>query len=230
MLPHAPHTPPDDLLQKYLKLAPSESVARYWACVEWFDRTCGELLDRLDPADLRTNTIVIYTTDNGWRQHPDRPDQFAPRSKLTPYEGGVRTPIMISWPGTLKPRRDAEHLASNVDLWPTLGALLHTATPPTLPGINLTDARAVSRRARIFGETFGHQITDVEAPTRSLQTRWIIDGWWKLIVRVTPNPGDNRLELYDLRHDPWEKADLAGREPARTRKLAGRLDTWWTPD
>jgi uncharacterized sulfatase len=124
MLPHAPHTPPDDLLQKYLKVAPSEPVARYWACVEWFDRTCGELLDYLDRKGLRENTIVIYTCDNGWIQNPEKANQFAPRSKLTPYEGGVRTPIMISWPGKLKPRLDQEHLASTVDLWPTLAALL----------------------------------------------------------------------------------------------------------
>ena len=85
----------------------------------------------------------------------------------------------------MKPRRDQEHLASNVDLWPTLAALLKTPTPKGLPGMNLTDARAVARRTRIFGEQYAHNIADVDEPTRSLEHRWVIDGWWKLIV---PDP------------------------------------------
>ncbi len=230
MLPHAPHTPPDDLLKKYLEVAPNEPVARYWACVEWFDRTCGELLDHLDTNGLRTNTIVIYTTDNGWLQNPEKANQSAPRSKLTPYEGGVRTPIMISWPGRVKPRRDAEHLANNVDLWPSLAALLKTPTPKDLPGINLTDARAVSRRARIFGEQYTHNIANVDDFTRSIQTRWIIDGWWKLIAPDPRNRSESKLELYDLRNDPWEKENLANQGLRRVQRMQRRLDAWWTPD
>jgi uncharacterized sulfatase len=229
MLPHAPHTPPNDLLQKYLKVAPSESVARYWACVEWFDRTCGELLNHLEAEGLRSNTIIIYTTDNGWLQNPEKANQFAPRSKLTPYEGGVRTPIMISWPGKVKPRRDAEHLASNVDLWPTLAGLLHTPVPKGLPGINLTDARAVSRRSRIFGEQYAHNIANVDDPTCSLQTRWIIDGWWKLIAPDPRNRPDAKPELYDLRNDPWEKNDLASEQSRHVKRLTRDLDAWWRP-
>jgi uncharacterized sulfatase len=229
MLPHAPHTPPEDLLQKYLKLAPTEPVARYWACVEWFDRTCGELLDHLDQIGQRDNTIVLYTTDNGWIQNPDTENRFAPRSKLTPYEGGVRTPIMLSWPGTLKPRVDGKHLASNVDLWPTLAALLKCPTPQGLPGINLTDARAVARRQRIYGEQYAHNITDVDAPTQSLEHCWIIDGWWKLIVPDPRHHPAGRPELYDLRNDPCEKTDLTSTHTRRVRSLRQRLDVWWTP-
>jgi uncharacterized sulfatase len=229
MLPHAPHTPPDELLQKYLKVAPNEPVARYWACVEWFDRTCGGLLDYLDCKGLREKTIVIYTTDNGWIQHPDKANQFAPRSKQTPYEGGVRTPILISWPAHLQPRRDNEHLASNLDLWPTLAGLLKTPAPAGLPGINLTDAKAVARRPRIFGEQYTHNIADVDEPARSLETRWLIDGWWKLIVPDARNLPARKPELYDLRTDPWEKNDLADQSARRLQKLEGKLDAWWKP-
>jgi arylsulfatase A-like enzyme len=226
MLPHAPHTPPQELLQKYLNVAPSEPVARYWACVEWFDQTCGELLDHLDQLRQRTNTIVIYTTDNGWIQHPEKANVPAPRSKLTPYEGGVRTPILISWPGQLKPRLDREHLASNVDLWPTLAALLKTPLPPGLPGINLTDGQAVAQRQRVFGEQYAHNIADVDDPTRSLQHRWVIDGWWKLIVPDPRNRPDAKPELYHLQNDPWEKSNLAEAEPDRVKDLSRTLTAW----
>jgi uncharacterized sulfatase len=229
MLPHAPHTPPADLLEKYLKFAPSEPVARYWACVEWFDRTCGELLGYLDQKGLRENTIILYTTDNGWVQNPAQANRAAPRSKLTPYEGGHRTPIMISWPGRVTPRMDREHLANNIDLWPTLAALLQTPLPSGLPGINLTDPAAVARRTTTFGEQYAHNIADVDAPTRSLEHRWIIDGWSKLIVPDSRNRAAARPELYDLRKDPWEKSDLAAQQPELVARLTRQLDAWWTP-
>jgi uncharacterized sulfatase len=218
-LPHDPHTPPEDLLKEYLTVAPSEPVARYWGNVEWFDRTCGALIDYLERTGRRANTIVAYTTDNGWIQDPERPNRFAPRSKRTAYEGGVRTPIMISWPGHIKPRYDTQHLASNLDLWPTLAALLHTPVPASLRGINLTDAQAVARRQRILGEQYAHDVADVDQPTRSLEHRWMIDGWWKLIVPNSAHRPEGRPELYDLRHDPWETADLAGRHPRRVQRL-----------
>ena len=229
MLPHTPHNPPADLLAKYLKLAPSEPVARYWANVEWFDRTCGELLGYLDQKGLRVNTLVVYTTDNGWIQNPAKANSFAPRSKLSPYEGGSRTPLMISWPGHVTPRLDRDHLASNIDLWHTLAALLKTPTPKGLPGINLTDAAAVGRRTTIYGEQFAHNIADVDTPTRSLEHRWMIDGWSKLIVPDARNRPEAKPELYDLQADPWEKTDLAAAQPERLRELLKKLDVWWTP-
>ncbi len=229
MLPHSPHTPPAELLEKYLKVAPSEPVARYWASVDWFDRTCGELLAYLDQKKLRDNTIVLYTTDNGWLQNPTAANRFAARSKLTPYEGGHRTPIMISWPGHIAPRMDRDHLASNVDLWPTLAALLKTPPPAALPGLNLTDPAAVARRTAVFGEQYAHNIADVDFPTRSLEHRWIIDGWFKLIVPDARNRPAEKPELYDLQSDPWEKIDLAGQQPERAARLSKQLDAWWTP-
>jgi uncharacterized sulfatase len=229
MLPHAPHNPPEDLLQKYLPLAPTAPVAHYWACVEWFDRTCGELLEHLDRRGQRANTIVLYTADNGWLQNPLKTNSFAPRSKLTSYEGGVRTPIMISWPGRLAPRRDKDHLASNVDLWPTLAALLKTPLPDGLPGLNLTDPRAVAKRERIFGEQYTHNIADVDAPTLSLERRFVIEGWWKLLVPEPRALPGARSELYHLKRDPWERADLADKQARRVSRLRQTLDAWWLP-
>lgn len=229
MLPHTPHNPPADLLEKYKKLAPSEPVARYWANVEWFDRTCGELLDDLGKKGLRENTIIIYATDNGWIQSPDKANAFAPRSKLTPYEGGVRTPIMISWPAKLKPRMDTEHLATTLDLWPTLAALLGTETPAGLPGINLTDEQAIAQRQRIFGEQYNHDIADVDQPTRSLENRWAIDGWWKLILPDPRNRPGAEPELYDLKSDPLEKTDLSATQPDTVKRLSEKTNQSWTP-
>ena len=226
MLPHAPHNPPPELLEKYQKIAPAP-VASYWASVEWFDRTCGELLDFLDEKKLRENTIIVYVCDNGWIQNPDRPNQFAPRSKLTPYEGGVRTPIMISWPAGLKPRMDDEHLASSIDLWPTLAALLGTPAPSGLPGINLTDDAAVRARTTIYGEQHPHNIADVDHPAAGVERLWIIDDGWKLIM-PKPGAGGTGPEIYHLRDDPWEKTELSASQPGKVKELSARLEQWWS--
>ena len=74
---------------------------------EWFDETCGELLGYLDKKEIADNTLVLYICDNGWAApstNADDPNQklwkgYAQRSKSSPYENGIRTPIMVSWPG-----------------------------------------------------------------------------------------------------------------------------------
>jgi uncharacterized sulfatase len=228
-LPHSPHTPPEFLLEKYLRVAPSEPVARYWACVEWLDHTIHELMRFLDERGLRDDTIVLYTCDNGWIQAPQRANRPAPRSKLTIYEGGIRTPIMVSWRGRLETRRDDEHLASNLDLWPTLAKLAGIGAPADLPGIDLSDRRAVAARRRIFAESYRHNIVELGRPERSLNRRCVIDGWWKLIV---PNPltlPRQPLELYHLKVDPWEKNNLADEQAERVAAMRRELDAWWTP-
>src|SRR4030095_9560260 len=89
MLPHQPHTAPERIIEKYKSAAPSLHVARYWANVEWFDETCGQLLDFLNKQGLAENTIVAYVTDNGWIQDPTAA-KYAPKSKQSPYDGGLR--------------------------------------------------------------------------------------------------------------------------------------------
>ena len=100
-LPHTPHNPPQRLLDKYTTDGRPKPIATYYAMCEWFDETCGQLLDRLDEKGVADNTLVIYVTDNGWIQNPDS-GGYAPRSKRSPYEGGIRTPIMFRWPGKVQ--------------------------------------------------------------------------------------------------------------------------------
>jgi hypothetical protein len=105
LLPHDPHTPPERLLAKYRDKVPSIHVARYLAMIEWFDESVGELLKMLDDRGLTKNTLVAYVADNGWIQNPETP-RFAPRSKLSQYDGGLRTPILLRQPAqTVTPAR-----------------------------------------------------------------------------------------------------------------------------
>jgi len=135
MMPHDPHTPPQRILDKYLGKTPSLPVAKYWAMVEWFDETCGELLGYLDKEGLAQDTIVVYVTDNGWITDP-KIGRYASKSKQSPYDGGLRTPMMVRWPSKFAPKM-SDTPVSSLDLFPTILNACGVALPKDLPGIDL---------------------------------------------------------------------------------------------
>lgn len=227
MMPHDPHTPPQRLLDKYKDAVPSIHVAKYYAMVEWFDETCGQLLDQLQTQGVADNTIVIYVTDNGWIQNTDAP-KFAARSKRSPYDGGLRTPIMIRWPGKVRPEFRNE-LAMSIDIMPTLLQALGQKPTSDMQGINLLDDAAIQARTTVHGACFTHNAVDLNDPRRNVENRWIIDGDWKLIVPDAHATEPKQPELYNVKADPFEKQNLAHSEAARMTTLLGKLDQWWNP-
>jgi uncharacterized sulfatase len=225
MMPHTPHNPPERLLKKYERADRSPFVAKYFAMCEWFDETCGELLAYLDEKKLADNTLVLFVTDNGWIQSTDSA-AFAPKSKRSPYDGGLRTPILLRWPGKIKPQRDDETLVMSLDLVPTLLAVCGAPPSKEMPGIDLVElcAGKPSPRKAIYGEIFTHDAVDIDRPAANVQYRWCIDGQWKLIA---PQGGGAKAELYDLRADPHETKDLATEQAEIAARLARQIDTWW---
>jgi arylsulfatase A-like enzyme len=225
MMPHQPHNPPERLLAHYRDKAPSPQVARYWAMCEWFDETCGELLDVLDTQKIADNTLVIFLADNGWIQDPQA-DRYAPRSKQSPYEGGLRTPILVRWPGKVPPRTCDTPVIS-IDIAPTILKAVGLEPQPGMEGINLLDEKAVPGRPAIFGEVFTHNAVDIHDPVSSLRYRWVIAGDWKLIVPNPRNVPEGGVELFDVVHDPGETRNLAGEQPQKMADLTARLHQWW---
>ena len=247
MLPHDPHDPAPELVEHYATQTDSVHVARYWGNVERFDRTVGDLLDHLDREHLSANTLVVYVTDNGWIQSPDAP-QFAPRSKLSPSDGGLRSPIMLRQPGTIQPRT-SDALASAIDIVPTVLAACGVEPPAGLPGVNLLDDKTVSARRQVFGECFTHKLVDLEDPAKSLLWRWTVRDRWKLIVPTTAGAGGalpaeeakridayskaryerGEIELFDVAADPDETTNVAAAHPDVVAELRASLDAWWNP-
>lgn len=241
-LPHKPHNPPDSLFQKYAAKTESDHIARYYAMVEWFDITCGQLLDYLDENGLRENTLIYYVCDNGWIQQADSRN-FDVGSKQTPMEGGVRTPIMFSWPSKLKPSFRKE-LVSSIDLFPTVLSAANIEIPQNLPGLNLwdelTEEKSIDRNI-IFGEAYGHDIVDKDDPEASLAYLWCIEDDWKLIlsydgiieggngaynfthdfVRAEP------VRLYRIVEDPFERNNLAEEYPEKVEQLKNKIESWY---
>ena len=244
-LPHTPHNPPERFLAKYRYGDRPIELARYYAMCEWFDETCGHLLEYLDRKQLAQDTLVVYVTDNGWIQRtpsvavpPGWRPSFAPRSKQSPYEGGTRTPIMLRWPGVVNPRMETQSLASSIDLMPTILEACGIEVPSRLPGLSLLGDRSDQRlrKRSLFGEGFAHDIADIDDPAKSLLYRWCIQDNWKLLLTYDGQVGRYRAvhprsftepQLFDLLGDPQETINKATEQPAIVKDLTAQLDSWW---
>lgn len=225
MLPHDPHTPPERLLEKYRPLTPSIHMARYWAMVEWFDETCGELLNHLDQQGLAENTIVLYVADNGWTQNPDKPGFI--RSKRSPYDAGLRTPLMVRWPGKITPKV-SDNLAISLDFFPTILKAAELPVPAACPGIDLRDEAAVAARTSLKGACFTHNAVDLNDPRKSVLHRWLVTKDWKLIIPEGEEP-PTEVELYKIAEDPREEHNVMADHPDIVTRLRAELDHWWNP-
>lgn len=240
-LPHTPHNPPDSLLAKYMIADRPQEIAKYYAMIEWFDSTVGDLLDYLERAGIRDNTLVMYVADNGWIQFVGEQRMADMRAKMSPYDAGMRTPIMLRWPGKITPGRDEATLVSTIDLAPTM---LHaTGVEPVagLPGLDLRSKEALADRQMVFGALFAHTSVGITDPAANLKYRYVVrqDGW-KLILPYTPNRDVTLMingavtdwmrfepELYNVLQDPHETHDLASKHPNLVDTLRAAIDAWW---
>ncbi|MEM7011561.1 MAG: sulfatase/phosphatase domain-containing protein, partial [Verrucomicrobiota bacterium] len=182
------------------------------------------------------NTLVIYVTDNGWIQMEG--GSYGPRSKRSPYEGGTRTPIMFRWPGVIK-AADRPELCSSIDIVPTILAAAGAKGPHEFPGLNLLPQLKSGdeiERDTLFGESFAHDIADIENPEASLLYRWVIRGHDKLLLTYDGSPGkmkyppqSGEAQLFDLKADPSEEVNLADQNSDLVKELSVLLDDWYVP-
>ncbi len=225
-LPHTPHNPPKEIFKEYKGKGPTKAAEKYYAMCEWFDNTCAELDEYLEKNGLKENTVILYLADNGWdAEYAHAHD----RSKLSPYELGIRTPMFVRWPGKVKPQRDDETLAHILDFPKTILDITGAENPGDLKGLNLMDQKALKARDTVFVEAYTHDIADLKDPSKSLIADVVIEGWWKLIVPGPVKP-DRKYSgvpattvLYDLKNDPLEKNDLAAKNPEIVAKLKAKL-------
>ena len=240
-LPHSPHNPPARILKKYKADGRPLAVARYYAMCEWFDETCGQLLDHIETRNLTQNTLVIYIADNGWTQRTKQskvPDgwhtSYAPRSKQSPFDGGIRSPMLLCWPAVVKPGR-IEALASSLDIAPTVLAAAGIRKTAAMSGLDLLPVCAGQslKRNAVFGELYAHDIADIHHPDKTLMYRWCISGRYKIIrhypgvlhrYKTVLTPTETFPQLYDIRRDPFERRNLAESMPDKVAELSEKLD------
>ena len=241
VLPHEPHNAP----ARYRKLVEERSdvprrMIGYYANIAWFDDTIGQLLGYLDRKGLSENTLFVYVCDNGWTTQADSPKQDK-RSKRSPFENGVRTPILLRWDGVIKP---ATHtgLVNSIDLVPTLlRAAKIDPGPYHLPGIDLlpsaTGRAELDPDRPVFGEIYPGDGTSLGHPETDIAYRWVRQRNLKLIVPHVHNSSKpwnkyvSQVTLYDLSRDPDETTNLASDPTTRedVTRLRRLLDDWWLP-
>lgn len=185
---------------------------RYWECqyasftmMTVLDRVLGRLFDALEAMELRGSTYIVFMSDNGLFQ-----GEHGLMSKALHYEESVRVPLFVVGPG-IAPGFDDRSLPTNVDIAPTLLDLAGLPVPESMHGTSLRTVlfdRTPLARAFVLLEHPDTNPTLEVRPAYSLRSRR-----WKHIR--TYEDGANRAftheELYDLEHDPFEMANLAGR-------------------
>ena len=234
-LPHTPHTPPKRLFDKYVSKVDSPHIARYYAMVEWFDETVGALVNHIDEKGLGKDTIIIYVADNGWIQNPNR-GFFDLKSKLSQHDGGIRTPIMVRWPGKVKPAVSTTPVSS-IDMVPTVLKAVGLKPTKDMRGLNLLDEQVINSRKFIYGEVFLHNAVDTHNPAKNWKYRWGIQDGWKLILAHKENvmtraygglsTGSGETELYHLAKDPHETKNLAKANARRVAQLRELINATW---
>jgi len=242
-LPHQPHDSPQRYFDLHRERGAAENRIPYLASVSQFDDTVGELIAMIDQRGLTANTLFVFVVDNGWTPSTERmkksPQEFehTHKSKYSPFEDGLRTPILLRWDGHTKATTH-EQLVSSVDLLPTvLAAIGKPDAIPQLSGRSLWSAAIGESKLAdqsVFGEIFPGDASSLSHPSRDIAYRWIRAGRLKLIVPHAPKGknawGDYLAEpaLFNVAADPEEKTNLASTQPDHVKALRVQLDAWWT--
>ena len=231
---YAVHTPiqaKPELTAKYEQKTPTDKQtnAKYAAMIESMDDSVGTVLDTLDRLKLADNTIVIFYADNGG--HGGVTSNAPLRgSKGMLYEGGIRVPMAVRWPGVVKPGTTSDEPVIGIDLYPTLLEATQTKLPArvNLDGTSmlplLSDAGASLFRPAIYWHfpAYLQGYTKRHGPFRTTPAGAIRMGDWKLIEYFE----DGVLELYNLSDDIGEEQNLAKREAKRTAEMHSMMKAW----
>jgi len=226
-LPHyAVHTPimaKKEVVAKYqakIKPGQAQSNAAYAGLVESVDDSVGRLLRKLADLNLEDRTVIFFTSDNGGLM---RITDNAPlrAGKGSAYEGGVRVPLIIKWPGVTKPGTTNETPVISVDYHPTIVEMAGGAPRPgqILDGeslVPLLRGTGGLKRTALYWH-YPHYHPGGATPYSAIR-----EGDYRLVEFFE----DRRVELYNLKTDISEQHDLAQVEPARTAELRAKLDAW----
>lgn len=229
---HTPWVPKagDDDLSVYPKNREGEAAFRL--VLKELDIQIGRLMQGLKKLDIERNTIVVFTSDNG-----PMPSFRGSRaaglrgSKLSLYEGGIRMPFIISWPGHVPSERtDKTSVVSALDLLPSLGYLCGIKIPAGYKGDGINRAPVFTgkpspRNTDIFWEygrnniAYNYPKEKDRSPSLAIRS-----GKWKFLM----NSDGSNQQLYNLIEDPKETENRISGNEKMAQTLKGRLDTWWS--
>lgn len=221
---NAPHTPlqaPDSYVEKYADM-PDRRRRIYAAMVACMDDAVGRILSALDEHGFeREETLVFFCSDNGGIRSLGSNGPFrAQKGRL--YEGGVRVPAVVSWPGRLPEGGVVDEPLHVVDLYPTLLRLAGASLDQEKPLDGRDAWPTIAQGEPTPHDVIVHNVTPWSGAIRA--------GRWKLVhngsvpANATAGPEQDTWELFDIAADPSEKTDLSGEHAEIFAKLRARLD------
>jgi len=223
MAHYAVHTPiqgKKDLVAKYRGKTPTnQKNPKYAAMIESVDDAVGKIMAALDEAGVADNTVVVFTSDNGGLVGPTHNAPLR-SGKGFPYEGGIREPLIVRWPKTVKPGSVCGEPVMSIDFFPTFCE----AAGVKLPAGRVIDGESIMPLLKQTGSLKRDAIFWHYPHYRGRLAPYSIirKGNWKLIRRWETG----KLELFNLKDDISERNDLAARMPERARELDERLSAW----
>jgi len=234
---HGPFQSKPELIEKWKKKVDPKNPQHsptMGAMIEVLDTNVGRLMKFLKESGLDENTIVIFTSDNGGNMYSTidgtTPTSNAPlrNGKGNNYEGGVRIPLIIRWPGVTQPGSVNHSIVSTVDHYPAILEMTEQNPQPE------THKDGVSYVPALKGEAFDRGPTICDKPrfsfvTMNIPNTSVRHGDWKLyrFWYDTPDGQSHRYELYNLKEDLGEKRNLATENPKKLKELSGQLDAFY---
>lgn len=245
VLPHAELAGPDDeFYEKYKNTFPEmahkgndygpnatipgyasveKPRAAYAAMVNRMDHYVGQIVDKLRELNLLDNTIIMFTSDNGaHREGGADPNFFNSTAGLRGYkrdlyEGGIRTPFIVSWPSTIKPNQTIGHTAAFWDIMPTVVELSGSKMDSYTDGVSFLPT------LKGKGSQKKHQYLYWEFHEDGGRQAILIDNW--KLIKLKVKSEQPILELYNIKKDPKETRNLVNQHPDIVKKLAAKLKT-----
>ncbi len=220
---HEPEWAPQEDTAAYRDV-PGLDKPGFYGMIANIDRNVGEILQFLNDHGLRDNTILIFTTDNG-TSDGDKVFNASMRGKKgSPYEGGHRVPLFVSWPaGNLGGDRDIPALAAHIDVLPTLADLCQLKNRGQL-------VDGISWRAQLYGADAERQDRTlfVDSQREERLHKWkdtaVLTQRWRMVNAVADAP---KLELYDIAKDPGQTVGIASQHSEVVKTLSTQYDRWW---
>ena len=235
---HTPIQPKQEKRKKWkaIEKQPGQGNASYAAMIESLDENVGRLLASLDELGVSDRTAVIFTSDNGglWQISHQAPLRAG---KGSYFEGGIRVPLIVRWPGEVDPDSTCDEPVSNIDFMPTIAEIANAAIPEgkQIDGLSLTELLQGSNAKLEQRSLFWHFPIYLQASGKSKGPFATHDPWFRTRPGSVVRSGkwklheyfeDGRLELYDLKSDIGERTNVAAQHQEVVQRLHAELKNW----
>lgn len=225
-IPHGAFQIPNDA--PYSNKSWSQSQKNYAAMITRLDRDVGRIIAMLKSEGLDENTIVFFTSDNGGVRGMS--DFFQANGPLRGYkrdfyEGGIRVPLIVRWPGKIKQGSVSDHISAGWDFLPTACELAGVSPPEHIDGISFLPellGKKQKSHAYLYWENFKYYYSwkpGDEGPRNGFEAQAVRLGKWKGVRHGINKDSNSPIELYDLSKDLPEKNNVADRYPDIVQRI-----------